>query len=416
MKYNRLLKLPLLLFPISIFSCASKEVTVTFQLNNAESDVVIKIPRNSIIQDAPSPESYGKIFLNWRLDDNDFDIKNTPITNDITLSAHYKYDRDFVFTKKLNAEVKKGDSNLRMMSYNLLASVWNNKPPHHGYGPTNIETPNDGRDDQARDTIKRYQPDIIGLQECDQTSDNLIPDGDHGWYDYFHDQYEADSDEFPYIIINDDDRTFDAPGKGPYTLYSTIAYNSKTVELEEYGTYLSEYSDNDNCRYLTYGVFHLKNTDKKFVATSTHWNLNRPPIEKRIHQAEESARLSLELQSKYNCPVVSCGDYNNDESTEIYKAYMNVSNYYDTKYEAADRGLTAPTYHLGTGGGDKEDYTSEYWYRNEDTLRESQVDSYMSIDHIFASREFKVNYYDVISESRALYSSDHMPSYADLKL
>lgn len=410
----------------SILSCSTPQITVTFKLNNTKEDVVMKINRNSIIQNAPTPTSYHKVFSNWRIDDQDVDIARTLITKDTTLSAHYNFDYDKIYNNKDTEELrKKGTANLRIMSFNLLTSIYNNHPLHHGYGPDNKECENDGRDDQARDTIIRYQPDIIGFQECDQNSDcEATGLNDHGWYDYFKSEHEKSQENFPYVIINDNERTYQISGESSKkTIFSTIAYNTKTIapELENgkpvWGTKLSLYSDNNNCRYLTYGVFHLvNNPSKKFVATSTHWNLSSSTMLRRILQAKESADYSLFLKEKYNCPVISCGDYNQDDFTEPYLAYLAESGFNDTKYNASEVGLLTPTYHLGTGKGTKEDYSSEYWYRTKETLRSNRSDIIETIDHIFASKELKIHYYDVISEERAMYASDHMPSYADLEL
>ena len=78
----------------------------------------------------------------------------------------------------LNPATRVDGTNLRVMSFNMLVAYYDNHPKHHGYGPRNkpyseTEQPEEGkgRDEQAFKTIKRYMPDVIGLQEIDQTSD-----------------------------------------------------------------------------------------------------------------------------------------------------------------------------------------------------------------------------------------------------
>lgn len=100
-------------------------------------------------------------------------------------------------------------------------------------------------------------PDVIGVQECDLKGDTFeevkMPDDDTGWYNLFNEKRTNEGDNFPYIIINNDKPKLD----GKNTLFSTIAYYNKTVELEHkdgkpcYGSTLSVFSDNDHCRALT---------------------------------------------------------------------------------------------------------------------------------------------------------------------
>lgn len=413
--------LPLFILASAV-GCANKDkVTVTLNFNNANPNQTITIDKGSTLN-VEDPIKDRCVFLWWKLGEKKFNLL-TPIQENITLNAHYHYDGEEIFKKRDNSESKHDTANLRVMSFNLLTSIYNNHPHHHGYNPINDPYPDrtdDGRDYQARDAIMHYLPDVVGLQECDQTSDE--PKIDAGWYDFFKAQNEAGN--FPYKIINDANRSRDVGGGKIKTIFSTLMYNSDTVEPESdtYETTLSKFSDNNNCRWLTCCVFHLKNDKtRRFIVTSTHWDLQSTGEEKRHKQAIESAELTLNYASKHdNLPVITTGDYNQTENSEEYKLFIANSGYSEGKYIATKRGLVTPTYHLGDGTGNSSDKTesskNHWWYRNESTMlmRQHRADRIDTIDHLFISPNIKCCYYEVVSETSALYASDHMPSYVDV--
>lgn len=399
----------------------NEKVTVTLNLNNCEPNKTITIDKGSTLK-VEEPFKDRCNFLCWNLDGEEFDVSQ-PINQDLKLDAHYEYDSETIFENKSNPEVRYDDTNLRVMSYNLLVRIYNNKPHHHGYQPINdpyAEGINDGRDFQARDTIMRYLPDVIGLQECDQTSD-FGDETDNGWYDFFDTIYNPTT--FPYKIINDDNRTGKSRKDEDVTIFSTLMYNANTVEPEEdtFQTTLSHFSDNDNCRWLTCCVFHLKNdSSKRFIVTSTHWDLKESD---RVFQARESANLTnYYVRNHDNLPVIATGDYNELDGDEAYQIFDEVSGLKESKYVAKARGLCTYTYHLGDGTGDKSDTTessvNHWWYRDESTLlkRQDRADRVDCYDHLYISPDIICNYYDAITERRALYSSDHMPSYIDVTI
>lgn len=393
---------------------------VTFDLCNADPNVVIEVNRGNKITNKPIASKYGCNFVSYKKDGRDFDFNNTLIKEDTVIKAHYKYDENILFTNRLSPEVRHDNANLRVMTYNLLTSIYDYHPRHHGYNEKNekyAQGIDNGRDYQAFRTIMRYLPDVIGIQECDQTTDGGMPSGDYGWYEAFIKARNNPQFNSPYVIINENNRT---PVKGN-TLFSTIAYNPNKVTLDVdkdgnpcWGTKLSSYSDNDNCRYLTWAKFRINNTNKHFMVTSTHWNLKSTcSPETRVKQAKESATDTLAKQKEYgDIPVITTGDYNRNETEDPYKAFMSESGFNDSKYSSDKRGFTGISYHLGEGG----ESAPSCYYRTKQSLLCKDADAYISIDHLFTSQNVKCNYYDMIPELDALYSSDHMPSYVDVTI
>ena len=400
------------------------KVKVTFDLCNGDPNVVVDINKGSKITEQPTASKYGCNFLSYQKDKKDFDF-NTPINEDTVLKAHYEYNADELFKLRDNPEKRHDDTaNLRVMSFNMLVSVYQEtggvKPKHHGTDPTNAEYSkeiDDGRDYQAFRTIQRYLPDIIGIQECDETDDEKkrMPDKDYGWYEAF-EKYQAKHSDFHYKIINADKHRTKIEDV-EHCVYSTIAYNTDKITLDEesgepcYGTRLSEFSDNDNCRYLTWAKFHTNDSSKHFIVTSTHWNLSRTCTEEaRIAQARESALLTIGKQAHYSgIPVITTGDYNQKDFGKPYMAFLESSGYKDSKYDAAKRGFVNASYHLGEGVG-KENY------RTKGSVLRNNPDDTATIDHIFLSPNVKCHYYDIITEEDAVYSSDHLPSYVDVTI
>lgn len=120
-------------FVLTACNKSSNTFKVTFKFNNADPDVVMEVSKGNKITDPPIAKKYGCTFLNYRKGDTDFDL-NTSIYEDTTLSAHYVYNEDELFKNRDNPSIRKGeDANLRVMSFNLLSSVFDYHPYHHGY-------------------------------------------------------------------------------------------------------------------------------------------------------------------------------------------------------------------------------------------------------------------------------------------
>ncbi len=266
------------------------------------------------------------------------------------------------------------------MSFNILASDWNNKPK--------VE----GRDDLLRDVVSRYSPDVIGMQEVNAD-----------WY----------------VSLGKDFGTYKFVNEGKNKIwgnvnYSTIAYNTETVTLVKWGQSAFVVNYNKNCRNLMWAIFEMKaEPGKRFMVTSTHWDLTS---DRRVHQAIEMSGLLAMLEKKYALPMFCTGDYNTRENANEYHVFTELTGFKDSKFSAEKRGLVSATSHLGDGTGSADDLTSGYWKLGKASFRQKEINTIQSIDHIFASADAEVLYYDTVADEPALEASDHCPIYIDVKI
>ncbi len=323
----------------------------------------------------PQINRAGMTVEGWYNGVKKWDLENDKVSGDVKLTAKYTLNDD-IFDVNKNAGTRAKGANLRIMSFNLLADDWNNKPAVPG------------RDEKAFDAIKRYSPDVVGVQEC-----NAV------WY------YLCEKNFPEYAFVNSGNNKV-----GSNVNYSTLLYNTDKVTLTEFGQ--SAYSNNSNNRFtlnMTWGLFEQKADGKKYIAISTHWGLT---AEIRMVQAKELAAKIAELKTKYNVPVFAMGDFNAGDSTEEFNSFLKESEFADSKRIAETQGVICQTFHRGDGTGTKEDYNSGYWKLGTASFR-TNMDTFSSIDHIVCASDAKVLYYNTITEADVLDASDHCPIYAD---
>ena len=276
----------------------------------------------------------------------------------------------------------------RIMSYNVLADDYNNRPPV-----------DDERANQAFNTIERYQPDVVGLQEYDDE-----------WY--------AQGDKLldGYTVVNRQNNKISGT-----TNYSTLAYNAKTVKLIDYEQIRLNPSDNNNCRNITRGLFEFisgANIGKQFVVTSNHWNLTES---ERVKQANLIADYYHNWKNEYgeNIPIFMTGDWNSKDNSSSYNTLLEKApELYDTKH-AETLGLICSNYHLGNGllapTKTRTVDNAPCWLRGRESFLPANVKSTVCVDHIFAAKNVRSLFADTVVDDDALSSSDHAPIYADLK-
>ncbi len=314
----------------------------------------------------------------WYNGEKKWDLEKDRVSGDVKLTAKFTLNEGFFDVNK-NAGVRADGANLRIMSFNLLADDWNNKPAIPG------------RDEKVFDAIKRYSPDVVGVQEC-----NAV------WYYLFEKNFTE------YAFVNSGSNKV-----GSNVNYSTLLYNTDKVKLIEYGQ--SAYSNNSNNRFtlnMTWGLFEQKSNGKKYIAISTHWGLT---AEIRMVQSKELAAKIAELKTKYNVPVFAMGDFNAGDSTDEFNSFLKESEFADSKRIAETQGVICQTFHRGDGTGTKGDYNSGYWKLGTASFR-TNMDTVSSIDHIVCASDTKVLYYNTITEADVLDASDHCPIYVDFKI
>lgn len=258
-----------------------------------------------------------------------------------------------------------GDADIRIMSYNILTELWNDKLP--------VE----GRDEIVAATLLTYMPDVIGWQEVsDKWYTRLVP-----------------MVKEQYTFVNQ--KT--AEGK---TNYSGMAYNKEKVTLIKTGCELFSKGNSGNMRLMNWAVFETIAGGERFAVINTHLDINRtdgsPKNAYRLVQAKEMGEKVLALQKEYNCPVIITGDYNCSRSTEEYKLFVETGKVKDAQWTSVNAvNNTYKTYHdVGSvaGAGDT------------------------SIDHITYTEGAEALFYMNHIGPPICDASDHNPIMADFKL
>ncbi|MCH5320271.1 MAG: endonuclease/exonuclease/phosphatase family protein [Eubacterium sp.] len=176
-----------------------------------------------------------------------------------------------------------------------------------------------------------------------------------------------------------------------------LMYNSDTVTLLDYGRMEYTQGDNKKLRRIVWGFFEDNETKKQYVVTSTHFDLIRKGNENEElnimnTQASEQLDIALKLEKRFNCPVISAGDFNAMDNGGYDNQY-----YAPTVYNTIAQTLTDTKYIAKTktdGDG-----------RNVDKP---------TFDHIFLKGDVAVNRYSIISDSVMTQMSDHYPIFADI--
>ena len=372
-----------------------QEVTVTFDVNGCPTTIepqTVKLNHKAKKPETPKfhyENEFGKeydfVFENWYNGETVWNFDEDVVTQDITLRANWTLD-DSYFDFDPNASVRAENTTARIMSFNVLADDWNNKP-----------AVDDTRANQGFNTVERYQPDVVGLQEFDDQ-----------WYN------QAKKFLDGYTIVNANNNKI-----GTATNYSTLAYNSSKVKLIEYGQEsLFTYDSPNVCRNVTIGVFEFiqgENSGKQFMVSSTHWDLTE---EMRIKQASELVQKLKVWEAKYpELPLLMTGDFNTREETTSYSTFMTEGSYIDTKWEALDTGITGNSIHLGTPmrTGDRNYKNPDHIYRGSASLSSANLLNNTCIDHIFATSDVTSLYHSLIIDEDALGASDHAPIYSDVR-
>lgn len=283
---------------------------------------------------------------------------NRYYSNTINFTANYTK-RDTTYSFAEPSELAEG-SDIRVMSFNILCEKYNDKLP--------VE----GRDYGVAACIRYFLPDVVGLQEV---SDN--------WY--------ANLDN----LIGDEYVFTDRKNEKNQTNFSTLAYNKNKVRLTEHGTKIFSQGNNTQLRLVTWGLFEVLATGKKFIAMSTHWDLGSNPQYQQVH-SDEMAEFCVEMGKKYAVPIVTTGDYNTNETSSYYANFLKKTGFRDAKTGSLAVKHTCTSYHsVGTAPKDTPGN---------------------AIDHIFGSLDLSFLFYTVVLDKAVVDASDHCPIFADVRL
>ena len=184
-----------------------------------------------------------------------------------------------------NGLQKPVNSNLRVMSSNMTASFdgWDSGSAAKGY---TLEM----RGEIFESYLKVYDPDVVGMQEvC------------NNWHAYLNERYDENS---PWRIVT-------GGGTRIYFL-NPIMYRSDRYRLIEEGR--TDMSVGDSMawggRYMCWAALESIATGERFVLINTHLTGSEKNLEQNLTQMRELAAKIRELKARFNCPVMTTGDYN----------------------------------------------------------------------------------------------------------
>jgi endonuclease/exonuclease/phosphatase family metal-dependent hydrolase len=229
------------------------------------------------------------------------------------------------------------------------------------------------RKQKVSDLIKKYNPDILGVQEA------------------LHNQLEdltSSLDSYVYVGVGRDD----GKEKGEY---SAILFKKERFEVKSQGTFwLSETPDVPGSKSWDAAITRVatwmkvldRNLNREFLMVNTHFD--HIGVESRKNSAKLIRNKIIDMRD--GLPVVLTGDFNFTPDKEPYNALT----------EGGDKMLldSAPSSHPGTSCG-------------------FEVNSVKCnpIDYIFYTPELKANNYKVVTDNDGkYYPSDHLPVLVEL--
>jgi len=235
-----------------------------------------------------------------------------------------------------------------------------------------------------------YSPDVIGMQEFSSNSRSSTT----GMIKYLTGYTEVT------VTVTNSDKIN----------YTPLFYRTDRLRLLDSGYHLFNDGRNDRSKSITWAVFEVKATGERFAVCSTHFFWMSDGNAARLLDAEQLLGVMDTINTKYNCPIFSGGDYNCNPTSEPYKK-ITAAGCLDIQSiaEKASNYKTShayPEYNTALGIYDK-------YYDITGTSYSA------SIDHIFlygnkslaTVKEFKI-----INDKYALLGSDHTPLIADFNI
>ncbi len=255
------------------------------------------------------------------------------------------------------------------------------------------------REGQLYDVYKKYDPDIIGVQEATGA-----------WWkgEMFHslekDGYTIVS---PYFIHPDEYK--DEPGAPLHEggNYVPLFVRRSKFKILECGYELLRNTP-DRSKAITWAVLEDKETGKVFGAANTHfWWMPRGTEDNllRAENAKQMVAVMKYINGKYFCPVFSFGDMNTRLGSEVFEVYD--INHVEHLLDKAEKGSKIASHHGDPIRGEDGRYHG----------KKTEKDKADSIDHMVGFGEnYKVSEYYIIEDQDALDATDHSPVYVDIEL
>ena len=264
-----------------------------------------------------------------------------------------------------NGDMPEELPNVRIMSYNILSPQFNSREPVAG------------REAGLIAVLDKYEPDVVGLQECHAD---------------WHAAIERD-------IVSKGKYKFACKytPDGTTVTQITFLYNTETVKLVEQE--VKWIATDVNYRGWSWAKFELLSDGAQFMVTNTHPTTNAPSL--TSGRDEQLTRVAKWTGEKMNLnpsmPVFMTGDYNLREQLYAYRVFLGRLPIVDAKYDAKVMGHGC---------------TTCFGYKVPANL-ESETGV---LDHIFKGGNAKTLYYSCVIDCGVENTSDHIPIYADFKI
>ena len=258
---------------------------------------------------------------------------------------------------------------MRIMTYNIWGDYFGNL----------VST----REHNHLEIFKRYNPDILGVQEVTDT-----------WYkstafDYLREHYN--------ILVPDVCGLFN---------YTPLIIKKDRFTVHEFGT---EQLKDSPCRSkrMTFAALTDNENRKELAVINTHfwWMSGKEHDEVRVNNAKQLSAKMKHLCEKYGCPVFSFGDFNCNISTDAFRVFDNEN--IQLLNDVASIPSEVCSHHgdpvINPDGSCKG--------------KKTDLDKTCSIDHIVAYGDgYNAQKYFVVQDTEALDGSDHSPVFCDLEL
>jgi endonuclease/exonuclease/phosphatase family metal-dependent hydrolase len=255
------------------------------------------------------------------------------------------------------------------------------------------------REGQLYNVYKKYDPDIIGVQEVTG-----------GWYkgEMFHNLEKDGYTIVGAFLIHTED--YSGGIGGP--LHDGANFVPMFVRRSKYKILECGYemlrNTPDRSKAITWAVLEDRETGKVFGAANTHfWWMSRGTEDNllRAENAKQLVAVMKYINGKYFCPVFSFGDMNTRLGSEVFEVYD--INHVEHLLDKAEKGSKVASHHGDPVRGEDGRYHG----------KKTENDKTMSIDHMVGYGEgYKVSEYYIVEDQDALDATDHSPVYVDIEL
>lgn len=294
----------------------------------------------------------------------------------VTVSDGFKASGDGSPEEEAEFSVKR-DGEFRVMFFNVLGNC------------DMSVVPTQQRNQTAAEALIALAPDAFGLQECSHNSrgaSSIIKTLAASGY------IEVDATATNSNKVN----------------YTPLLYNKNKLRVIDKGYHLYSDGAGDKSKSITWGVFEDIATGKRFAVCSTHFAWKADADAARMKDAAQLLEVNNTIKQKYDCPIISGGDFNCKIASSPFKALtqggmVDIYNIAAVK-ENSNTTHTYPEY-------DKE----KGLYLKIFTTQKNYTDA---IDHSLLYNGDKVTpqRFDVIKLEYTLISADHCPLLIDFDL